>query len=73
MIYRHQPAGANVNVLSVRSTHPTTEDISTDPGFTPEGTLQALAACGKHYGFFDKAAIWVGDLPCPNGCATPAW
>ena len=65
----------NVNEVSVRfrPDYAVQEPIQPDPGFTPQGTLHALAACGKHYGYYDKAAIWVGDLPCPNGCASPAW
>lgn len=66
---------SNVNEISerFRPDYVVQEPIQPVPGFTPEGTLQALAACGKHFGHYDTAAIWVGDLPCPNGCPTPAW
>jgi hypothetical protein len=36
----------------------------------PVGTLYALAACGKHYGWYDKAQVFAGDCPCPSGCAS---
>lgn len=47
--------------------------VDDPPYWTPnhDGMLEAQAACGKHYGWYDQAAIIVGDLPCPHGtCRT---
>jgi hypothetical protein len=38
-----------------------------------DGNLYALSNCGKHYGDYPPANVWGGDLPCPQGCASPAF
>lgn len=38
-----------------------------------DGLLYAQAGCGKHYHHYDPADVIAGNLPCPQGCASPAF
>lgn len=66
-------------IISERGDQPTTDPYhpsaawypsEADTFEQPAHTMQGLANCGVHYGYYDQASIKVGDMPCPNMCSS---
>jgi hypothetical protein len=65
----------NVNAIALR--HDPLQDFD---GWTGprgdvdiDGNLYALSNCGTHYGHYPPANVYIGDLPCRRGCASPVF
>lgn len=67
--------GATFNTFAHYASDGGLGGLDPSPNWVPdaEGALEAVASCGKHYHRFAKADVLAGNLPCPHGCASPAF